>query len=188
MCSKKELKQNMLRWVFHGGKLYPDWSQKLEGRSVYAHFDRDCIAGIYENPKVFKKVSEKEVFFAVEKGMIFKHIETLAVTSLRHFFSLGLKSGMLVKGQNRIAESVKKGMLLKYCFTAIDISARTFKDMEQIFKNRLKKTLITKEEFGNFADGRPVAVIAFKESTITEKSCFYINLVNKLRSGDIDAY
>ena len=33
-CGGRDEKENLLRWVAAGGVLVPDWTQKLDGRSV----------------------------------------------------------------------------------------------------------------------------------------------------------
>jgi len=189
VCGKKDVKQNLLRWVLFNNKIHPDWTQKLPGRSVYSHLENSCVEGIYDKNRVLKKIQQMELSYAVEREKIFDHIYSLSHSSLAHFFSLGKKSGVLFKGQNLLEDCIKKGKdNFKVCFTASDIAERTLKNMEKLFGQRLVKTKLSKDEMGFLVDRSVVGTVAFTKSEITERVCFYMNLINKLRSGDIDAH
>jgi predicted RNA-binding protein YlxR (DUF448 family) len=187
-CGQKETKEHLLRWVVFNGKLYPDWTQKLEGRSIYSHHSKTCVEGFYESNRPAKQLSLKKVDFAVGKNLIIKHIEDQALASLNHFFDLGKKSGLILRGQNLVEEYAGKNDDVKVCFCAVDVAERTVKKITEVLGDKLVKINLTKDETGAFFDGRPLGIVAFKESEITEKICFYMNLINKLRSGDIDAH
>ncbi len=187
-CGKKESKDKLLRWVVFKEKIHPDWTQKFPGRSIYTHHSKFCVEGFYDSPKLAAKLLLKKIHHHISKDEVLKHIENQSFTSVKHFFYLGIKSGVLVKGQNLIEECARKQDVFKVCFTASDVAQRTLKNMINIFGERLVKTKLTKDEMGSIIDGRPLGVVAFKGSEMAEKSRFYIDVINNLRSGDIDAY
>ncbi|HDT11150.1 MAG TPA: YlxR family protein, partial [bacterium] len=104
VCGEKEMKHKLLRWVFIQKKIHPDWTQKLPGRSVYTHFNGSCLKGIYDKSRAYRQLVDNDATFAVDREKIFDYVENLSISSLSHFFSLGIKSRVMVKGQNLLED------------------------------------------------------------------------------------
>ena len=183
-CGGREDKENLLRWVAAGSVLVPDWTQKLEGRSVYTHFDRKCLCGIYGVKKVFSSF-ENCTSFGVPQEKILDFVRTQAEKSFDYYFAICRRSGVLLKGQNLIAEEADCGTAFAAILFASDASGRTVRELEK--KTGLKgvKTALSKDFFGKKFDGRSVSVLALKPSKQSEKLMFYMNLLNNFTSGDI---
>ncbi|MBO7125975.1 DUF448 domain-containing protein [bacterium] len=183
-CGGRDEKENLLRWVAAGGVLVPDWTQKLDGRSVYTHFDRKCLCGIYGAKKVLSSF-ENCTSFGVPQEKILDFVRTQAEKSFDYYFSICRRSGVLLKGQNLIAEEAGEGTVFAAIFFASDASDRTVRELEK--KTGLKgvKTTLSKDFFGKKFDGRGVSVLALKPSKQSEKLMFYMNLLNNFTSGDI---
>ena len=183
-CGGRGSKEDFLRWVSAGGALVPDWTQKLDGRSVYTHFDKKCISGIYGTKKVFSSFENCDSF-AVPKEEILDFIRTQAEKSFGYYLTICRKSGVLFKGQNLIAEEAEKGTVFTSLVFASDAAERTVRELER--KTGLKglKTILSKDTIGTKFDGRGVSVFALKPSKQSEKLMFYMNLLNNFTSGDI---
>ena len=183
-CGGREDKENLLRWVAAGSVLVPDWTQKLEGRSVYTHFDKKCLCGIYGAKKALSSF-ENCTSFGVPQEKILDFVRTQAEKSFDYYFSICRRSRVLLKGQNLIAEEAGEGTVFAAIFFASDASDRTVRELEK--KTGLKgvKTTLSKDFFGKKFDGRGVSVLALKPSKQSEKLMFYMNLLNNFTSGDI---
>ena len=183
-CGGRDEKENLLRWVAAGGTLVPDWTQKLEGRSVYTHFDRKCICGIYGAKKTLSSF-ENCTSFGVPQEKILDFVRTQAEKSLDYYLAICRRSAVIVKGQNLIAEEAGKGTVFTALLFASDASEKTVKELEK--KTGLKggKTTLSKDVLGEKFDGRSVSVLALKPSKQSEKLMFYMNLLNNFTSGDI---
>lgn len=184
-CGGKESKENLLRWVSAGGLLCPDWTQKLEGRSVYTHFDKRCLEGIYSLKKLSAAFNEKYTDFAVKKEEIVNFVSAQAKKSFDYYFALCRKSGVLLKGQNLIAEEIGKGTVFYAVVFASDVSEKTADSIERKAKMKGLHSTLSKEKIGAEFDGREVSVFALKPSKQSEKLIFYMNLLNNFTSGDI---
>ena len=183
-CGGRDEKENLLRWVSAGGTLVPDWTQKLEGRSVYTHFDKKCICGIYGAKKAFSSF-ENCTSFGVPQEKILDFVRTQAEKSFDYYFAICRRSGTLLKGQNLIAEEAGKGMVFTALLFASDASEKTVKEIEKKTGLKGMKTVLSKEELGKKFDGRGVSVLALKPSKQSEKLIFYMDLLNNFTSGDI---
>ena len=184
VCGGKEDKENLLRWVAAGGIIVPDWTQKLNGRSVYTHYDRKCLCGIYGAKKALSSF-EKCDTFGISEYKITDFVKTQTENSVDYYFSICRKSGVLVKGQNLIAEEAAKGTVFTALLFASDASEKTIKELEKKIGLKGEKTALSKDELGEKFDGRAVSVIALKPSKQSEKLIFYMNLLNNFTSGDI---
>ena len=183
-CGGRGDKENLLRWVAAGGVLVPDWTQKLEGRSVYTHFDKKCLCGIYGAKKALSSF-ENCTSFGVPQDKILDFVRTQAEKSFDYYFAICRRSGVLLKGQNLIAEEADEGVAFAAILFASDASERTVRELEK--KTGLKgvKTTLSKDFFGKKFDGRGVSALALKPSKQSEKLMFYMNLLNNYTSGDI---
>ncbi len=181
-------KDSMLRWVNIKGQICPDWTQKASGRSVYTHFKKECIEGIFIQKKLPSKFADNFTGYSPDRENIGKYIIDQARRSLNHFISLSIKSGKLVKGQNLVTGSAKKGKIFKYCLLASDLSENTASEVQKALSIPVRKIKLDKSELGLMIDGRPCGVIAFFESELSEKVCFYLDLVENFISGDINAH
>lgn len=187
-CGGVTEKASMLRWVNIKGTVSPDWMQKVEGRSVYTHFSRDCIEGLIMMKRLPSRFAEEFTGFASGKEETMAYVAQQAKRSLDHFISLSLKSGNLVKGQELITVHAKKGTRFKYCIAASDLSERTFSGIAGKLSIPVKRTSISKETLGLMIDGRPCGIFALYESELSEKVRFYLDLVENFISGDINAH
>lgn len=187
-CGAVTGKSSMLRWVNIKGTVSPDWMQKIEGRSVYTHFCKDCIDGLFTMKKLPFRFAADFTDFKPSKEEITEYVLGQAKISLDHFVSLSLKSGKLVKGQELIASHSKKGTHFKYCFAASDLSERTLSNIKGKISIPVRKTSLDKETLGLMIDGRPCGIFALYESELSEKVCFYLDLVENFISGDINAH
>lgn len=185
VCGGKGSKENLLRWVAAGNLIVPDWTRKLEGRAVYTHFDRECICGIYGAKKVFAQFGVKDGSFGVPEAEILDFVRNQTDRSVSYFISICRKSGVLVKGQNLIADAAKKGIKFSNLFSASDASEKTVAELENKTGLQAAATGLSKEEWGKKFDGRDVAVFAIKPSKQSEKLIFYMNLLNNFTAGDI---
>ena len=183
-CGGRDNKENLLRWVVAGSVLVPDWTQKLEGRSVYTHFDRKCLCGIYGAKKVFS-FFENCAAFGVPQDKILDFVRAQAEKSVDYYFAICRRSGVLLKGQNLIAEEADSGTVLTAIIFASDASERTVRELEKKTGIKGVKTIFSKDFLGKKFDGRGVSVIALKPSKQSEKLIFYMNLLNNFTSGDI---
>jgi len=183
-CGGRDEKENFLRWVAAGGTLVPDWTQKLEGRSVYTHFDRKCLCGIYGLKKVFSSF-DNCTSFGVPQDKIIDFVRSQAEKSFDYYFAICRRSGVLLKGQNLIAEEAGKGTVFAAILFASDASGKTVAELEKKTGLNGIKSMFTKELLGKKFDGRGVSVLALKPSKQSEKLMFYMNLLNNFTSGDI---
>ena len=183
-CGGRGEKEELLRWVEAGNALFPDWTQKLEGRSVYTHFDRKCLCGIYGAKKALSSF-ENCTSFGVPQESIIDFVRTQAEKSFDYYFAICRRSGTLLKGQNLIAEEAEKGMAFTALLFALDASDKTVKEIEKKTGLKGMKTVLSKEELGKKFDGRGVSVLALKPSKQSEKLIFYMDLLNNFTSGDI---
>ncbi len=183
-CGGRDNKENLLRWVAAGGILVPDWTQKLDGRSVYTHFDRKCLCGIYGVKKVFSSF-ENCTSFGVPQEKILDFVRIQAEKSFDYYFAICRRSGVLLKGQNLIAGEADCGTAFAAILFASDASDRTVRELEKKTGSKGIKTIFSKDFFGKKFDGREVSVIALKPSKQSEKLMFYMNLLNNFTSGDI---
>ena len=183
-CGGRDNKENLLRWVAAGGALIPDWTQKLDGRSVYTHFDKKCLCCIYGAKKVFSSF-ENCTSFGVPQEKILDFVRMQAEKSFGYYLAICRRSGVLLKGQNLIAEEADKGTVFTAILFASDASERTVRELEK--KTGLKglKMPLSKDFLGKNFDGRSVSVLALKPSKQSEKLMFYMNLLNNFTSGDI---
>lgn len=183
-CGGRGEKENLLRWVAAGSVLVPDWTQKLEGRSVYTHFDKKCLCGIYGAKKALSSF-ENCTSFGVPQEKILDFVRTQAEKSFDYYFAICRRSGVLLKGQNLIAEEADCGTAFAAILFASDTSDRTVRELEK--KTGLKgiRTTLSKDFFGKKFDGRGVSALALKPSKQSEKLMFYMNLLNNFTSGDI---
>jgi len=184
VCGGKENKENLLRWVAAENLLVPDWTRKLEGRAVYTHFDKKCLCGIYSAKKVFAQFGITDGIFSVPETEIIDFATRQADKSVSYFVSICRKSGVLVKGQNLIAEAARKGTKFSNIFFATDASAKTVAELENKTGLHGTATGLSKDEWGKKFDGRGVAVFALKPSKQSEKLMFYMNLLNNFTSGE----
>lgn len=185
VCGGKENKENLLRWVAAENLIVPDWIRKLEGRAVYTHFDKKCLCGIYGAKKVFAQFGISDGNFSVPETEILDFAAKQADKSVFYFISICRKSGVLVKGQNLIAEAARRGTKFSHLFFATDASAKTVAEIENKTGLQGIATRLSKDELGRKFDGRAVAVFALKPSKQSEKLIFYMNLLNNFTSGDI---
>ena len=184
VCGGRGEKEELLRWVEAGNVLVPDWTQKLEVRAVYTHYDKKCVCGIYVSKKALSSF-EKCSSFGVQQEKILGFVRTQAEKSSDYYLAICRRSGVLVKGQNLIAEEAGKGTVFAALLFASDASEKTIKELEK--KTGLKgfKTVISKDELGGKFDGRGVSALALKHAKQSEKLMFYMNLLNNFTSGDI---
>jgi predicted RNA-binding protein YlxR (DUF448 family) len=188
-CNGREEKENLLRWVSADGRVVPDWTGKIDARSFYTHFSRDCITGLYKNRKVPVSSSDKKPEFEVGVDEIFNFISSRITDSIDYFLSICKKSGVVFKGQNLIMEQAKKGKKFRYLVCAGDVSPKTVSSVEKVLGLKSFKTGLTKDQVGSMFDGRPAGVLAFTGSEQTERLFFYFNLLENFTiSGDIDAH
>lgn len=178
-------RNSMLRWVNINGTVSPDWMQKIEGRSVYTHFCRECVDGIFTMKKLPSRFATDFTNFIPVREKIAEYVVEQAKKSLDHFISLSLKSGKLLKGQELISVHAKKGTHFKYCIAASDLSEKTLSNIEKKLSIPVRKTSLNKETLGLMIDGRPCGIFVLYESELSEKVCFYLNLVENFISGDI---
>lgn len=183
-CGGRGEKESLLRWVAAGGVLVPDWTQKLDGRSVYTHFDKKCICGIYGAKKALSSF-ENCTSFGVPQEKILDFVRTQAEKSFDYYFAICRRSGVLLKGQNLIAEEADEGTALAAILFASDASERTVRELERKTGLKSIKTIFSKDFFGKKFDGRGVSALALKPSKQSEKLMFYMNLLNNFTSGDI---
>ena len=183
-CGGRDEKENLLRWVAVGGTLLPDWTQKLEGRSVYTHFDRKCLFGIYGAKKALASF-ENCTSFGVPQENILDFVRMQAEKSFEYYFAICRRSGSLLKGQNLIAEEAAAGTALSAILFASDASERTLRELEKKTGLKGMKTIFPKDVLGKKFDGREVSALALKPSKQSEKLMFYMNLLNNFTSGDI---
>lgn len=183
-CGGRGEKEDLLRWVNAGGTLVPDWTQKLEGRSVYTHFDKCCLLGIYGSKKALSSFENCSAF-GVPQDKIIDFVRMQAEKSFDYYFAICRRSGVLLKGQNLICDEAGKGMIFSALVFAADASEKTAAELEK--KTGLKgvKTILSKDVLGKKFDGRVVSVIALKPAKQSEKLMFYMNLLNNFTSGDI---
>lgn len=184
-CGGKAQKEELLRWAAVNGMLVPDWTQKLDGRSVYTHFCRKCILGIYDSKKLFAAFGGKCTSFGIPKEEILGFAAKQARQSVVYYLSICRRSGVLLKGQNLIADEVKGGAVVAALIFASDASERTMADIEKKSGLKGKRSVLSKDEIGSMFDGRAVSVIALKPSAQSEKLMFYMDLLNNFISGDI---
>lgn len=184
-CGGKAEKENLLRWTLSGGMLVPDWTQKLEGRAVYTHYDKKCVCGIYSAKKLSAAFDWKSIAFGVPETEISGFVLSQAEKSFDYYFAICRKSGVLLKGQNLIADETAKGTAFSALLFASDASEKTCRDLEKKTGLKGNKLCFTKDELGKKFDGRAVSVIALKPSKQSEKIIFYMNLLNNFTSGDI---
>ena len=185
VCGGRGEKEELLRWVEAGNVLVPDWTQKLEGRAVYTHYDKKCVCGIYGAKKALTSF-ENCTSFGVPQEKILDFVRTQAEKSFDYYFAICRRSGVLLKGQNLIAEEAAGGTAFAALLFACDASEKTIKELEK--KTGLKgfKTVISKDDLGRKFDGRSVSALALKPSKQSEKLMFYMNLLNNFTtSGDI---
>lgn len=188
-CNGREEKGKLLRWVNVGGKIVPDWTGKIEAKSLYTHFSRECISGFYKSTRVPEKFAEKKPGFAVPHNEILGFINSRITESIDHFMSICRKSGVVFKGQNLAMSHAKQGMKFKYLICAADVSKKTVSTVERVLDLKSFVIILTKDQIGAMFDGRPAGVLAFIESEQTEKLFFYMGLLeNFIISGDIDAH
>ncbi len=183
-CSGRDDKENLLRWVAVAGTLVPDWTQKLEGRAVYTHFEKKCLCGIYGLKKVFSSF-DNCTSFGVPQDKIIDFVRSQAEKSFDYYFAICRRSGVLLKGQNLIAEEAGKGTVFAAILFASDASGKTVAELEKKTGLNGIKSMFTKELLGKKFDGRGVSVLALKPSKQSEKLMFYMNLLNNFTSGDI---
>ena len=184
-CGGKAGKGTLLKWVMLRDKLLPDWTQKEEGRSVYTHFDKKCLCGIYGSKKVFSQFGVQNGTFGIPETEILDFVRNQIHKSVGYYISLCRKSGVLVKGQNLVAGSVERGVRFSTLVFAADISEKTVAELEKRTGLHGFSSCLSKEELGKKFDGRGVAVFALKTSNQSEKLMFYMNLLNNFTSGDI---
>ena len=185
-CGGRGEKEDLLRWVAAGGTLVPDWTQKLEGRSVYTHFDRKCLCGIYGAKKALSSF-ENCTSFGVPQEKIIDFVRMQAEKSFEYYFAICRRSSSLLKGQNLIAEEAAAGTALSAIIFASDASERTMRELEKKTGFKGIKTIFSKDVLGKKFDGREVSALALKPSKQSEKLMFYMNLLNNYNftSGDI---
>jgi predicted RNA-binding protein YlxR (DUF448 family) len=183
-CSGTDSKEKLLRWVAVAEKIMPDWLQKIEGRSLYTHYSKDCISNFLSSRKLPEKFFHGTPVFEIAQENIFGFFKERAVDSISHFLSICRKSGVVFKGQNLIMEKAKKGQKFKYLICAADVSENTVTDVERVTGMHCFKTGLDKSALGSMFDGRPTGVFALVESAQSEKLFFYMNLLEKFISGD----
>ena len=171
-CGGRDEKENLLRWVEVGNALFPDWTQKLEGRSVYTHFDRKCLCGIYSAKKALSSF-ENCTSFGVPQEKIIDFVRTQAEKSFDYYFAICRRSGTLFKGQNLIAEEAGKGTVFTALLFTSDASDKTVKELEKKTGLKGAKTVLSKEELGKKFDGRDVSVFALKPQS-SRKNLYFI--------------
>ena len=184
-CGGKADKENLLRWVLMGGKLVPDWTGKADGRAVYTHYDKKCLCGIYSVRKLPSAFDKDSVSFGIPESEISGFTRFQARKSFDYYFAICRRSGVLLKGQNLIAEEIEKGTSFSVLLFASDASERTCRDLEKKAGIKGNRLPFAKEELGEKFDGRGVSVLALKPSKQSEKFMFYMNLLNNFTSGDI---
>ena len=184
-CNGKADKENLLRWVLMGGRLFPDWTGKADGRAVYTHYDKKCVCGIYGARKLSSAFGGDSVSFGIPETEILEFVRSQAEKSFDYYFSICRKSGVLLKGQNLLAEEIEKGTVFSALLFASDASERTCRELERKAGTTGGKLHFTKDELGKKFDGRGVSAIAMKPSKQSEKFMFYMNLLNNFTSGDI---
>ncbi len=183
-CGGRGEKEELLRWVVAGNALFPDWTQKLEGRAIYTHFDMKCVCGIYGAKKALSAF-EKCDSFGVPQEKILDFVRTQAEKSSDYYFAICRRSGVLLKGQNLIADEADKGTSFDSLVFASDASAKTVRELEKKTGLQGVKTVFSKKRLGEEFDGRDVSVFALKPSKQSGKLMFYMNLLNNFTSGDI---
>ncbi|MBP5406219.1 YlxR family protein [bacterium] len=184
-CGGKDSKKNLLRWVMFRDKLLPDWTQKTEGRSVYTHFDKKCLCGIYGSKKVFPQFGVQNGSFGIPETEILDFVKKQAEKSVSYYIALCRKSRVLLKGQNLISEEADQKTVFSALFFANDASVKTIAELEKKTGLKGTPTNFSKRELGKKFDGREVAVFVLKPSQQSEKLMFYMNLLNNFTSGDI---
>ena len=184
VCGGRGNKEDFLRWVAAGGVLVPDWTQKLEGRSVYTHFDKKCLCGIYGTRKAFSSF-DNCTYFGIPKEEILNFVYMQAEKSFDYYLALCRRSGVILKGQNLIAEEAGSGTAFAALVFASDASERTVRELEKKTGMKGLKIVFSKDKIGEKFDGRGVSVLALKPSKQSEKLMFYMNLLNNFTSGDI---
>jgi predicted RNA-binding protein YlxR (DUF448 family) len=175
ICGKTAPKGELLRWIASNGTVSPDWTQKLGGRSVYTCFSSRCLSGIYSK-RFNPAFCDNFAGFGIDKSQIFDFVKENAQRSRDWYFNICLKSGVLVKGQNLIAESARAGTVFSRLFFAEDAAENTVSSTERALGLTGIRLDLKKEELGGLFDGREVSVFALKPSEQSEKLVFYMYL------------
>jgi len=183
-CNGTDSKENLMKWVAVAGRILPDWLQKIEARSIYTHYSKNCISAFLNSRKLPEKFFHGIPVFEIGQERIFSFLKERSVDSISHFLSICRKSGVVFKGQNLIMEKAKKGQKFKYLICASDVSENTVSDVERVTGMHCFKTGLDKSAVGEMFDGRPTGVFALVESAQSEKLFFYMNLLEKFISGD----
>lgn len=176
ICGKTALKGTLLRWVSVNGVISPDWTQKFGGRSVYTCFSPKCLSGIYSMKRFNPAFCDNFAGFGVDKSQIFDFVKENAQKSREYYFNVCLKSGVLLKGQNLIADSARSGCGFSRLFFAEDAAENTVSAAEHALGLSGTRLNLKKEELGALFDGREVSVFALKPSEQSEKLVFYMFL------------
>lgn len=186
-CGKKGDGTEMLKWVVAFGKITPDWFNKLDGRSVYSHFDKECLINFFTSRKLAAQPGFEKKDFFIPQSDILSYVKKMSRQAVSHFMMICIKSGVVLKGQNLIAEQSRKGKKFKYLAVANDVSPRTVAQIEKVTGLNSFRTKFSKSELGSFFDGRPAGIVAFNDSHQTERLFFYIKLFENVVSGEINA-
>lgn len=188
-CSSKSEKHTLLRWATDGTKIFPDWRQSFDGRSIYTCPRTLCVNKLYSMRSMPDKFYEGRPDFAISREEIPQFIKEQGGISLSHFLSLANKSGVLYLGQNAVIDEVKKNREL---FAAVILS-------EDMAENAVHKitTLVsekcrvirfsTKQDFGSMFNTRPVGVLALKDSGMLSKILYYIEVISNFNPGAVNA-
>jgi len=189
-CREKKDKTSLLRWVEHNGKIYLDWRKSAPGRSVYTCSSSACVKKLYTlnsfSPKFFKGKPE----FALDKESIQASILEKAEKSISYFFSLSLKSGVLIKGQMLIYENLKSNSAqFSLIILSSDISDRVKTKIYTLAGENSDSIILfsNKNSLGRMTGSRAVGTLALKKSEISEKIRYYIEIINNFESGEMDA-
>jgi len=181
VCRKKSDKEHLFKWVNLNGVISLDWLGKLDARSMYTCRNRVCIERLYEVRKMPEKFFSGKPAFDMERDEQIINIRKLAEKSLLHFISLSRKSGVLVRGQNTVLESLKKDAVeFDFVILAEDISENAVSKIERAC-NEIDCTVIrfsNKTAIGNMLNGRPLGVLAFKMSGLGARIKNYMEIIS----------
>lgn len=179
-CGAKDDKGTLLRFAAADGIIIPDWRGTLGGRAVYSCPTPACVLRFYGLKRFPEKFFKGTPSFAVPRDEILGWITAQAEASLIHFLGLARKSGVMTPGQNTLADAFERGDAAPAAvLLAADLAERTIRDMTGIIPQTVPLLRWgTKESIGAATGMRPVGVVAFAASPITDRILHYSAVIN----------
>jgi len=174
-CRVKAEKTALLRFVVVSGRITPDWRGILPGRAVYACLVPSCISRFYALKRLPDRFFDGTPVYLVPREEIGRWIRKQAEDSLSHFLNLARKSGVLIAGQHAIGSRMAPAAVL----LATDLAQRTERNVAATISPEVRVLRWgTKERIGAILGTRPLGVVAFGASPLTERIIHYISIVN----------